>query len=288
MDGFSDDGQFGITIIGFVGSVFSPYYAWSGRGNPQNHCAINVALYGKTRRWAMTERPNSAVSRTAGEMVVGPSAMAWDGNAFTVDINELAVPHLSRIRGRVTVRPHAISDKVFRLDRQGGHLWHPIAPAARIEVALERPAISWRGAGYLDANWGERPLEDDFACWDWSRAPVGRGAGVLYAVERRDGTHKSYGLLFRRSGDCELFEPPSRVKLATTRWGIPRATSTEAGNAAGVLDTLEDGPFYARSKISSRLLGEDVTAMHESLRLDRFGTQWVKMLLPFRMPRALG
>ena len=236
----------------------------------------------------MTERPQGAVSRTAREFVVGPSAMSWNGDALTVDINELTVPHFGRIRGKVTVRPVALSDKVFRLDRHGGHLWHPMAPSARIEVALDRPSIRWRGEGYLDANWGERPLEEDFACWDWSRAPVGRGAGVLYAVERRDGSHKSYGLLFRRSGACELFEPPPRVKLKTTRWGIPRATSTEAECSAGVLETLEDGPFYARSKISSRLLGEDVVAMHESLRLDRFGTQWVKVLLPFRMPRALG
>ena len=30
----SDDGQHGLTIIAFLGSVFSPYYAWSGRGDP--------------------------------------------------------------------------------------------------------------------------------------------------------------------------------------------------------------------------------------------------------------
>jgi len=36
------------------------------------------------------------------------------------------------------------------------------------------------------------------------------------------------------------------------------------------------------------LLGESVTAMHESLSLDRFRARWVQMLLPFRMPRAWG
>ena len=36
----------GLTIIAFVGSVFSPYYHWSGRAEPENHVAINVALYG--------------------------------------------------------------------------------------------------------------------------------------------------------------------------------------------------------------------------------------------------
>ena len=44
----SDDGQHGITLIAFVGSVFSPYYAWArgrGRANPDDHCALNVAIY---------------------------------------------------------------------------------------------------------------------------------------------------------------------------------------------------------------------------------------------------
>ena len=30
VDALSDDGRHGLTIIAFVGSVFSPYYAWSG------------------------------------------------------------------------------------------------------------------------------------------------------------------------------------------------------------------------------------------------------------------
>ncbi len=49
VDGLSDDGHYGITLIAFIGSVFSPYYAWSGRRSPDNHCALNVALYGRQR-----------------------------------------------------------------------------------------------------------------------------------------------------------------------------------------------------------------------------------------------
>ena len=49
VDALSDDGQHGLTIIAFIGSVFSPYYAWArrrGPADPLNHCALNVALYG--------------------------------------------------------------------------------------------------------------------------------------------------------------------------------------------------------------------------------------------------
>ncbi|MFM7004007.1 MAG: hypothetical protein ACKOXN_08715, partial [Limnohabitans sp.] len=60
IDAMSDDGQHGMTLIAFVGSVFSPYYAWarrSGQADPENHCALNVAIYSKgASRWAMTER----------------------------------------------------------------------------------------------------------------------------------------------------------------------------------------------------------------------------------------
>ena len=61
----------------------------------------------------------------------------------------------------------------------------------------------------------------------------------------------------------------------------------DPGHGATVLRTLEDAPFYARSVVKTHLLGRPVTAMHESLCLDRFSRQWVRVLLPFRMPRAL-
>ncbi len=64
LDAASDDGRFGLTLIAFVGSVFSPFYADArrrGRAEAIDHCAINVALYGDVRRWAMTERDRGAV-----------------------------------------------------------------------------------------------------------------------------------------------------------------------------------------------------------------------------------
>jgi carotenoid 1,2-hydratase len=64
----SDDGQHGLTVIGLIGSVFSPYYARARRrgvGDPLNHCAVNAVLYGpRAKRWAMTERDRSALWRS--------------------------------------------------------------------------------------------------------------------------------------------------------------------------------------------------------------------------------
>jgi carotenoid 1,2-hydratase len=72
-----------MTLIVFIGSVFSPLYAWSrrrGAGDPGNHCAVNVALYERKRRWAMTERGRAAVSRSVERLAIGPSALPWDGS----------------------------------------------------------------------------------------------------------------------------------------------------------------------------------------------------------------
>ena len=131
VDALSDDGRFGLTIIAFVGSVFSPYYAWSGRADPLNHCAINVALYGPGHRWAMTERGRGAVTRDARRLGIGPSALSWDGRGLTIDVNEIAVPFPARLRGTVRVEPTCLNDEVFTLDAAGGHIWRPIAPSAR-------------------------------------------------------------------------------------------------------------------------------------------------------------
>ena len=73
--------------------------------------------------------------------------------------------------------------------------------------------------------------------------------------------------------------------LPGTLWRVPRQTRSDAGAPADVLRTLEDTPFYNRSLIRASLGGQSVTAMHETLSLDRFASRWVQMLLPFRMPR---
>ncbi|MBK1700644.1 carotenoid 1,2-hydratase [Thiococcus pfennigii] len=286
----SDDGRHGLTLIAFIGSVFSPYYAWArrrGRGEPEHFCSVNVALYGASgKRWALTERGRKALRRTTSELAIGPSALRWDGEALTIDVDEVTAPIPSRLRGRIRLHPRALVDHPVSLDGKGRHHWRPIAPSSRVEVTMEQPDLRWSGAGYFDTNWGSEALEDGFACWDWSRASLGDGAAILYDVTRRDAGRMSLALRIAGNGEVETFEPPPPAPLATTSiWRIARATQADTGQPARVVETLEDTPFYARSVIATHLLGEPATAVHESLSLDRFRQGWVQMLLPFRMPR---
>jgi carotenoid 1,2-hydratase len=179
LDALSDDGLHGLTLIAFIGSVFSPYYARArrrgqGLADPLDHCAINVALYaGKGSAaptgWCMTERGKRHVERTSSTLQIGPSGLSWDGSALTARIDEITVPWGRRMRGTVRLHPHALLDRAYALDDAAGHHWCPIAPGARVEVQLEQPGLNWSGTAYLDSNRGVRPLEQDFLRWDWSR-----------------------------------------------------------------------------------------------------------------------
>ncbi len=274
-----------------MGSVFSPYYAWArrrGPADPEEHCGLNVALYGDAgKRWALTERGRRSLARGPSSLRLGPSALHWDGDALTARVDEIAVPLPSRIRGRVRVRPVGLVSEAFHLDGAGRHAWQPLAPCAQVEVALEQPALDWRGRAYLDTNWGSEPLADAFARWHWSRSALRDGAtAVLYDVVRRSGPRLGLALRLGPGGAVERIAAPPTARLPTTAiWRIPRETRGEANGSARVAKTLEDTPFYARSLVQTRLLGESVTSVHESLSLDRFRRPWVQMLLPFRMPR---
>jgi carotenoid 1,2-hydratase len=287
VDALSDDGADALTLIGFVGSVFSPYYAWSGRRDPEDHVAINVALYRKGGgRWAMTERGRGSVHRSREALQVGPSAFRWDGAALEVSVDEVGFPLPRRVRGRVRVVPEVRCDVPRVLEEAGQHRWWPIAPKCRVEVAFEAPEVRWSGTGYFDCNWGAAPLEEGFERWTWSRAPLRDGAAVLYDVVPRRGPPRALALRFDASGGVHEFEPPPLARLPSSGFLISRETRSEG--PAALVRTLTDAPFYARSVVRSVLCGEETLGVHESLSLDRASAWWGRLLLPFRMPRRGG
>lgn len=292
LDALSEDGRHGLTIIALLGTVFSPYYASArrrGPANPLEHCAINVALYGATgRQWAMTERDAAAVRRSARCLQIGPSALSWDGRQLLVEIDEVTAPWPRRLRGRVTVDPLGLGAMRFPLDSAARHHWQPIAPRARARVEFESPGLAWTGDAYLDCNEGERALETDFAGWTWSRATAAATTTVFYDVEPQHGAPRALALRFDESASATEIEAPPMVDLPGTRWGIRRQTRCDPHTPPAVVETLEDGPFYARSLIAKTLSGRPVRAVHESLSLRRFASRWVQLLLPVRMPRRRG
>jgi carotenoid 1,2-hydratase len=278
--------------------VFSPYYHWAHRraqrlgapgADPDDHVCLNVALYSPgARRWAMTERSRARLSRSAGALSIGPSSLSWDGDTLDIDVDERANPLPWRVHGRIRVMPQALCRFDAALDAAGRHRWGPIAPAARVEVALDAPALSWSGHAYVDSNEGDEPIADAFANWDWLRATLDDDSTVVvYDVRPRlGGADRLIAARFAADGGSTLVEAAPRQDLPPTAWRIRRATRSEPGTEpARVVRTLEDTPFYARSLLQSTLCGERVVSMHESLDLGRLSARAVRLMLPFRMPR---
>ncbi len=271
-----------------MGSVFSPYYKASGRTDPIDHASLNVALYGPKSRWAMTERPRSNVAREEAHLQIGPSGMHWTGDSLEIDIVErdkrILNPWRRPVRGKVRVIPEALNPIGFALTAEDRHVWHCLAPRARIEVEMEEPGLSWTGTGYLDHNRGEDPLEDGFNVWHWSRAHLSKGALVCYEGERKDGSRFASAIHFDAQGIPHKDELPPVAPLPSTSWRIRRQTRSD-NRVSKVIRSWEDTPFYSRSELRSTLYGEEVTAVQESLDMRRFASPLIQRMLKFRMPR---
>jgi carotenoid 1,2-hydratase len=268
--------------------VFSPYYAWANAKAPaaaENFCAMNVVLYeAQGGHWAMTERKRNRLSRGVDHLQIGPSGLRWENGVLTAEIDEITVPIPRRLRGRLRLIPGRVHNQRFNLDTDGRHRWQPIAPVGRIEVAFDKPGLSWSGRAYFDSNDGDRPLQDDFSTWDWSRSEGGEACEIFYDVQRRDGTALNLALAINEDG-VRHFDPPPSQHLPKTGWRVNRKIRADAGSAPVILKTLEDAPFYARSMIQTMRGQNSQKIIHESLDLNRFASPWVKYLLPFRMPR---
>jgi carotenoid 1,2-hydratase len=293
IDGMSDCGRFAVVVIAFVGSVFSPWYHWAGRRDPENHVAINVALYSvHGNRWAMTERGRSGLLRNAHNFKVGPSAVSSETGRLVVSFDETALPWPGsnllprRMRGRIILSTAIYNQNVHALDPAGRHHWQPVAPLGRIAVEIEGPdGPGWEGDGYSDANWGDEPLETGFRRWDWSRGVGSRGAVILYDADCMDGSHRLIGLGFGKDGSTRTFDPPPRRRISRARYGIVLTTRCDEGSEPKLIRMLEDGPFYTRAVIETTIAGKRLAMMHESYSGTRFSSPIVKLMLPLRMPR---
>ena len=108
------------------------------------------------------------------------------------------------------------------------------------------------------------------------------GTAILYDIQRPDGD-LTLAMRYGTGGGVTDVTPAAPVDLPRTAWRIDRRI---CAGSPRVLATLEDTPFYARSIVAADLLGERVTAIHESLSLPRFANPMVQAMLAFRMPRV--
>jgi len=293
LDATSDDGRHALTAIVFIGSVFSPWYTFARRRRGAvpalEHCAVNVALYGPSARWAMTERAASSVRADATSLSIGRSRLDLATDVWRLDVDERAAPSGRRLRGTIEVDAGRPQVPAMTLDAAGQHHWQPVRPQTRLRVRMEDPALSWEGTAYVDTNRGDVPLEHTFATWHWSRAHATDGSTLIRydVVERNSGVPAaSRTLSIAPDGALRVAPDGERHELAPTRWfRMARPTRLRDGARAVDLCTFEDTPFYSRSHFHECIGDERHSVVHESLDMRRFTHPAVQCLLPFRTPR---
>lgn len=285
VDGLSYDGAKAISVIGFIGSVFSPWYAWSGRKEPHNHCCINVAMYGQGWRWTMTERGKESLKQSHDQLQVGPSSYTWKNGKLIIAINEVSTPHFDKVIGTVTITPTHITNIEVNLTADGTHIWRPFAPNAEITVEIDKKGWNWKGHGYFDANFGTRALEQDFSYWTWSRLPCKGGSIAFYDADRRKGKPLSVSLKFYSDGSVEEIIAPPETPLSRSLWAVNRKTRSDIDYKPKQIKHMLDAPFYTRSGIKTKIYGEEVIGVHEALDLNRFSSPFLKPMLALRVPR---
>ncbi len=275
-------------MIAFIGSVFSPWYRWSGRRDPQNHVCINVATYGPGGRFTMTDRGRPALRQGKDRLTVGPSSLHWTGRELVVEVNEWgALPLVTPVRGRITLTPQAVTGIEVALTPDGRHIWRPFAPTARIKVELSQ-GHGWEGHGYFDANFGSRALEDDFRFWTWGRFPMKDRAICLYDATRRDGSTLGLAVQIDGAGRVEEIAAPPLTRFRRSLWQVRRETRADPGTTPRQRLNMLDAPFYSRSLVETRINGETTTGVHEALDLGRFRQPLLKPMLALRVPRRAG
>ncbi|HJL14986.1 MAG TPA: carotenoid 1,2-hydratase [Sandaracinaceae bacterium LLY-WYZ-13_1] len=291
----SEDGELAIVLIAMQGNPFSPDYFRARRRGPASpfaFCSMHVAVYGRDGRgsaWAFEERAIEPALREPSRLRIGRSAVGWEEGRLVFALDERTTPaprynpFRRPVRGRVVVHPEHFTGLELAIDAHGEHRWFPMAPLARIEVELSEPAVRFTGHGYLDANLGAVALDRAFETWSWSRARVGDEAYLTYDVRCADGARRTHAFGVSARRGTEPLERTWRAPLERSFWRIPRDARVDAGEPARIVRSLEDGPFYTRALISTRLAGRPVVAVHETLAAHRLRRRWVRFCTSYKM-----
>lgn len=291
VDGFDERSEHAVTVIAFVGSVFSPAYLRARRrssaADPSAHCGLNVVVHGpRTNAWVFSEYRGADVSREPDTLALGRSRITRDDSGLDIEIDERTYPWGRRVRGRIRLDALGWREQQFAIDASERHVWWPVAPRARISVELDAPALRFVGPGYHDSNRGGEALEQSLRSWTWSRSSDGASTSLLYDVTGRDGVERRLGLRYGAEA-IETIEPEFSTPLGRSRWGLSRSTRTVRPGDARLVRTLVDSPFYARSLFETGPDDRRVLGVHEVVDLDRFVRVSTQLMLPFRI-RGVG
>ncbi len=276
-DAVSDDQEWALCCIWFLGSPFSPYYRQVSRGlpaDPYAHNALFFALYrrGHLHAYHFTRFPVSQVK--AAEMQDAetvPLCLHFGPNTLTMPTPgrwrlEIADQNAN---GRTLTAalefagPALIAGVAEGSPTGGDHSWLPALPFCRVSGTLTlreehnpgAETLTFGGTGYHDHNWGRLPFDAAVRDWFWARAALpGERSVVLYHVRPRHGAPVSHLLLFE-SGHLLFHDAGAQVRLdkpALNGFGTryPSRLTAAAPDFSVRFQfgsRLDSSPFYVRA-----------------------------------------
>lgn len=312
------DNRYGLTLILFAGSVFSPFYAERLRlGEPargHEHPAVNLAFYERSpgasrpatqRLWAMNEYRPSALSMGERRIAIGDSFIEYaDDGSARIELHEDTTRFFGdpgqRVDATLRITAQNPTEPPLLLGENASreaHFWQPLVVAgdAEVELSYGERRIRFSGRAYADRNFGSGRLENTFTRWSWAHgiaeSPDTRRALLLYRAERRDcgvtGLRVAYHDVRQprdvRSDTRSSSSAPSLRQRGFLWLPVPTRVTVDDVRCERELDgRLEDAPFYARYLARLRDTSGSYLGVGEYLDLERFRRRAVQELLTFK------
>lgn len=258
-------GDYTAVAIFMIGSIFSPRYSRSHpRGaSPQQHAAVNFALYekGARRHWVLSEYQR--VNTNGAQLQIGTSTMRYADGRLIVDVKDVTALWGKPLSAQIELTPEGPGHAPVRLVEGLSHHWHPIAPRARAKLSLG--GLELEGRGYHDGNHGDVPLGSDLRGWDWTRSHTADRTTIHYRPwTTQSGWQVEVDSSSARAAQVAMSAPDSR----RTAWGLPVPKRSSAR-------LLESSPFYARMENGADTLGEVAD-------FQRFHQPWIRWMAALR------
>lgn len=284
-DALSDDGQWALTCIWFLGNPFSPFYRLSAlgqRADPFAHNAVFFALYrhGGLHAYHFTRFAPSTVCADEthpADLAFGPNTLSFADDCYTLRLADENANRRTLSAYLTFDAPPLVACPASSDAGADDHFWLPAAPACRVaaRITLREPqnpgdeTVTFRGSGYHDHNWGTLPFARAVRDWYWARAALADGSAlIVYHVRYHHAPPVSH-LLHFRDGRLESHDDAATVTLGRPRWnafGAPYATrlNVRSGDTEATLllgSRLDSAPFYVRAlcRVQGRLGDRPIT-----------------------------
>lgn len=278
-------GEVSAVCIFMVGSLFSPRYSVAARrgGRPQEHCAVNFALYvrGERRAWVLSEYPKAHATPDGRALAIGRSVLRLTPEGrIVMEVDERTAPWGRPFRARLELTPRSPVLPEVELVPGLPHHWQALAPHAHAHLVVPGAGVDVYARGYHDTNHGAEPLGLRLPGWTWARTHLAGRTVVDYRLP--PGVPSLVALASEEGFQLERRESPA-APGALTGWGLRVPARLVAPFPAGDVDLgaprlLESSPFYARLEAH----GAGAETMGEVADFRRFHSPLIRWMAHFR------